>query len=175
MTVTSNEYATALFMLASEENCRDKIAEELACVSDIFKENPEYIELLSSPAVFKEERLNMMNRAFSGFHEYVSSLLGVLCEKGHMDEVMNIIDEYSRLVAQTGKITNVVVTSAVELTENETNALREKLEKVYGNTVVIEKRTDSSILGGMIIDADGKVIDASLRKRISEVKDVIGK
>ena len=67
------------------------------------------------------------------------------------------------------------VTSATELTEEEKNALYEKLKKMSQKEIVIDYHLDKDILGGMIIEMDGKVIDASVKSRLKEVKDVISR
>jgi F-type H+-transporting ATPase subunit delta len=71
------------------------------------------------------------------------------------------------------KISTAKVTSALELTENEKALLKEKLEKTSGHKMIIDYVIDESILGGFIVEADGKVMDASLKKHLKEIKDVI--
>lgn len=169
----SREFATALFTLCSEESVLRKIADELTEVSDILKDNRDYVSLLSSPAIAKEERISMIESAFSGFHEYTISFLKLLCDKRAFSEIFEIIDEYLKLFEESNKISEARVITAFELTEEEKNRLTEKLEKMYGHTVIINEEKDASLLGGMIIEIDGKVIDASLRHQINELKDVI--
>ena len=41
--------------------------------------------------------------------------------------------------------------------------------------MIIENLTDRSLIGGMIVEMDGKVLDGSIRHQLSEVKEVIGK
>ena len=42
-----------------------------------------------------------------------------------------------------------------------------------GGDVNMEYVVDSSIMGGVIVELDGKIMDGSLRHRLREVKDVI--
>ena len=44
-----------------------------------------------------------------------------------------------------------------------------------GHTVNMSCSVDDSLLGGMIVDLDGKVMDGSLRNRLHEVKDVMSR
>ena len=41
--------------------------------------------------------------------------------------------------------------------------------------IILECVVDTSILGGVVIEAEGRIIDGSLRKSLQEVKEVIGK
>ena len=49
------------------------------------------------------------------------------------------------------------------------------MELMTGNAVVLDVETDAGILGGIIVEIDGKVIDGSLQNRLNLVKDVIGR
>lgn len=172
----SKEYAEALFALACEENRSDEYGEALNTVSDVFEKNSEYIDLLSSPAIALNERLGLIESAFSSsLPEHIVSFLKLLCEKMRIRGFVECVSEYNKLLASTKRISTATVSSALELTSDEENALKKKLEKMCGHTVLIETIVDSSIIGGMIIEIDGKVIDASLRRRLSDVKDVISR
>ena len=60
------EYAEALFILASEKNMTEEYGQSLRMVKALAEEYTEYTELLSSPALTLEERLNAVDEAFSG-------------------------------------------------------------------------------------------------------------
>ncbi len=171
----SKEYATALFMLASEENCRVEVSESLAVVVETLQDNPGYVELLSSPAVPVGERLSLIDDAFSSLHTHVVSFLKLLCEKMMMRSFLDAAEEYQNLLAASQNVSTALVTSAVSLTQEETEALLAKLTSMCGHEVEIETTIDESLLGGMIIEIDGKVIDASIRRRLGDVKDVISR
>ncbi len=173
---TVKEYAQALYALACEENIKEEIMQEIAFVGNVFEENPDYLKLLSSPSIEISERLSLLESAFKeAVHEYVLSFLKLLCEKGHIIFYKECATEFEKLVAFSNKISKAKVTSAVELTDEEKEALLEKLEIRCGHTVELEYSVDSTILGGMVIEEDGKIIDASLKRRLSEVKDVMAK
>ena len=79
------------------------------------------------------------------------------------------------MLEETKNITKAQVKSAVPLTDTQKDALKEKLEKLSGKTVFIQCDVDSSIIGGLIVEMDGKVINASIHKHLNDVKDVIDK
>lgn len=173
---TVKEYAEALYTLSCEENIKEEIAQNVADISGIFNENPEYVKLLSSPSVEMNTRLGLLESAFKeSVHEYVLSFLKLLCEKGHIAFYKECAAEFEKLVAFSNKISKARVTSAVELTDEEKEALLQKLEKKCGHSVELSCSVDASLMGGMVIEQDGKIIDASLKRRLSEVKDVMAK
>ena len=79
MTQTNKEYATALFSLATENNAVDQYEKNLLEIGNIFKENPDYIKVLESPAIPLSERISFVDKAFEGtYTEYLVSFIKVL-------------------------------------------------------------------------------------------------
>ncbi|MBO7288550.1 MAG: ATP synthase F1 subunit delta [Clostridia bacterium] len=176
MSEISNEYAKALFMLSSEKECIEEYKNALEKVEEIFKENPMYVEFLYTFAIPLEERLNALEEVFSALlPRDVLSFLKILCEKTHIQKFHECAKYYYALYNEIDKISNVKVTSAIELSDKEKLALKEKLEKKTNKTAVIEYIVDESILGGIVLEADGKIIDSSIKKHLKDMKDVIKK
>lgn len=174
MSQVSREYAQALFMLAMEQNSGESYEKALDKVADAFSENPEYMQFLVSPGIPIMERLAAIEEAFSNsLPREVVSFLKILCEKKHIGEFFDCVSEYKELLNEISGVSNAKVISAVELNEKEKEALKEKLEKISGHKVMLDLTVDKSILGGVIVEIDGKIIDDSLQKHLKDVKDVI--
>ena len=174
MTEISKEYGTALFMLACEEGEARNYATALEQIRKAFTENPQYAEMLSSPSISLKERLNAIDAAFSNeVPEYVLSFLKLLCEKGRISCFIESVEEYLSLLAESERVSNAKVTSAVALTDGEKQKLITKLEEVSRGKVHAEYFVDASLLGGLIVELDGKIMDGSLRHRLYDVKEVI--
>lgn len=174
MTRVSEEYASALFTLAFEEGVKTEIAESLEAVKGILKEYPEYTDLLAAPSIPFDEREKILDEAFGGrIHDYALSFVKLVCRKGHIRELDECIDEYLRMYDAADGVANAEVISAVELSEAEKAALCEKLEKKLSRRVELTCRVDGSLLGGVIIKVEGKVIDGSLRTKLRDVKEML--
>lgn len=170
-----NEYATALFSLSEETGTTKEISASLNTVLAVVEENPEYLDFLSSPNIPKSERIDAIEKAFSGEQEYVVSFLSLLCEKGRIREIRECISEFKQLCDAADKISVAQVTSAVELSDSQKKALTEKLQKLCGNRVTLECKTDSSLIGGMTVEIDGKVIGGSIKNQLHQLKEVMYK
>jgi F-type H+-transporting ATPase subunit delta len=174
MTEISKEYGTALFMLACEEGETRKYAAALEQIKEIFSAYPQYVEMLASPSISLNERLSAIDAAFSdAAPEYVLSYLKLLCEKGRISCFVESVEEYLALLAASERVSNAKVTSAVALTDEEKQKLIAKLEEVNRGKVHAEYFVDASLLGGAIVEMDGKIMDGSLRHRLYDVKEVI--
>ncbi len=172
----SKEYGMALYMLAKENNSEKEFAKSLEQVVHIFKKNPEYIELLSTPSISKEERVEIIELAFGKtMPEHIVSFLKLLCERGRIRQLYECVEEYNGLLEEDMKISVAKVVSCVELTKIEKDRLKKRLEKVTGRKVTLECEIDEKVLGGLVVYVDGKVIDGTLRHRLDEMKDVMSR
>lgn len=170
----AKEYATALFMLAKEEHSHEEYLDALEKVSKAFEQVPEYMIFLSSPSIPKFDRITALEEAFATrVPKHVLSLLQILCEKNCIKSFKRCTEEYVKLYNASKMVSTAKVRSVVPLTEEEKQRLKEKLEKISGNTVILKYSTDKTLLGGIIVEMDGKILDGSIRRRLHDMKEVI--
>lgn len=174
MVSTSNDFAVALFMLATEQNKLKEFHDDLDTVKTVFKENPEYAVLLSSPGVPKKERAALIDTAFGGnVCEDVVSFLKVLCEHNKVTMLFDCIRVFSELKKQAENRVTAKVYSAAPLDEEQMLKLKEQLSKKLGSTVKIKTYIDKTLIGGIKIEFEDRVIDGSIKKRLHDIKEVI--
>lgn len=174
VTDISKEYAEALFALAAETGEERAFMTALEAVTAALDEHPELLELISSPAIACAERVETVAHCFGAFcPETVVSFLQLLCEKGRIRLIDACVHEYRRLLDISTSVRVASVTSAVPLDDNEIAALTQRLSRVSGCAVQLSCAVDPSLIGGVIVEMDGRVMDGSLRHRLQEVKEVI--
>ena len=172
MISAGNEYAQAIFMLAQENAAIEEYSQALLSVKAQFDENPLYLQFLASPNISRDERQSAVAEAFGAA---VLSLLQLLIEKGRIVCFDECVTEFELLKAVAEKTVTATVTSAVGLSNEQSAALKKKLQAISGKTVILENLIDRSLIGGMIVEMEGKVLDGSIKRQLSEVKEVIGK
>lgn len=176
MNNVAQEYGTALFMLASEENKIAEYREGLAVLKETFADEPDYMVFISSPSIPLTQRLKAISDAFAGIIcENMLSFILLLCEKGRLDCFEESEKTFEALFDESQRILNIRVKSAVALSDDQKARLETKLEQNYKCKVDTEYIVDTSLLGGVVIEADDNVIDGSLRHRMQQIKEVIGK
>ena len=170
----SKEYGTALFSLAMESGNEAAFAEALDEVIKVFDDNPAYIDFLSAPNIPQSERLSAIRQAFSeAVPAQVVSFLQLLCQNNRMHLLHDCAKAYKNLYAASAQVSEARVTSAVALSEEEKDALIHSLEKKCGHAVSPQFEFDKTLLGGVVVEIDGNVLDGSLRHRLREIKDVM--
>ena len=174
MAEISKEYGQALFMLACEDGRQKEYGQVLEQIKAALEDQPDYAQLLASPAIPMQDRLHTIEVAFAALApEHVLSYLKLLCEKGRVDCFVESVEVYQGLLNAAEHISTATITSAVELTEEEKQKLQLALERRCKGQVRAEYVVDKELLGGLVVEVDGNILDGSLRQRLSEMKEVI--
>lgn len=174
MTEISKEYAAAVFELAKEQAAEKEFLHALLLVESALSSEPDYVLLLAAVNIPIGERQYLIEQAFAEkIPEYVVSFIELLCENGHIQSFSDCVKEYEKIYKALNSVSSARIVSAVELSSEEQTMIVNKLEGLIGNTVIAEYEIDDSILGGLIIYVDDKVIDGSIRHKLKEIKEVI--
>lgn len=170
MTALEKEYGDALYSLADEENCLDEVLEGLTLAVTAFQENPGYLTLVQNPALAKEERLELLDKAFTGVHVYVLRFLKLLCQCSVLGLAPGALEQYKVLLYARRGILPVEAVSAVPLTEEQRKALTDKLSAKTGKTILLENKIDPALLGGVKLRYEGKELDGTAAGRLSALR-----
>lgn len=175
MNDVSREYSEALFRLASEQDKGQEYSDALGLVKQLVVENPKYIDFMCSPEIPMHEREAAIDAAFSGDEVMTSiaSFLKLLMKNGRSRELVEIIDEYQAIFNSAMGVSTAYVTSAAPLNGVEMDALRKNLEKRLGHKVETVFSIDASLIGGVVVRVDGKVIDSSIKSQLSDIRELI--
>ena len=172
---SSKEFAKALFLIATDGGKIEEFSAALAEIGALFKENPEYADFLSSPALPLSERLSSVDSAFSLYPEPIISLIKLTCEKGVTTFLPDIISDFFELKCAHDNSLTAVITSAKALSEKQKSDITDSLSKKYGKTVIPEFKTDEALIGGIKVEIDSQTIDNTVSRRLSTIKGVISK
>ena len=173
MTALEKEYGDALYSLAAEENFLDEALEDLSLAVTAFRENPGYLKLVQNPALPKEERLELLDKAFEGIHPSVRNFLKLLCERSALTLASGALEQFKSLLYAQRGILPVEAVSAVPLTREQQEALRDKLAAKTGKTILLENTLDPSLLGGIKLRYEGKELDGTAAGRLAALRRVL--
>ena len=164
MTETARVYGGSLYELAQEEHLEEEILSEMKEIRALFRENPEYPRLLSEPSIPRKERIGLIDAAFGSQAEpYLVNFIKLLCEKNLLREFGGCQEAFQRRYFAAHNIAEAVVTKEQE------ELLKKKLETMSGKTVVMELKTDPSVLAGVRVELDGKLFDGTVKGRLAEL------
>jgi ATP synthase F1 delta subunit len=151
-----------------------EIYRDIETVDGLIKENPEYVDYLVNPSIPKSERIKSISDTFEGrVCDQVFSFLLVVMEHRDMKILLSAIDEFRSMYEYYMNIADAVVTSAVELTEEEKKKLIAKLSSVTGKSIRATYVVDKDIIGGISVTVDGRIYDGAVRKNLNNLKEVM--
>ena len=174
MTQIGSVYGEALYGLAKDEDLSNSILNELRVLSESFSQEPEFLRLLSSPNLTKQERCQVIDNCFQGkVHAYVLNFLKLLTEKGYIRHFSDCVASYRNQYNEDNGILPVTAVTAIALSDAQTQRLTEKLTLVTGKSIDLTNRVDPSCLGGMRLDYDGKRLDDTVAHRLEAVRSLL--
>ncbi len=170
MTQTAVIYGGSLYDLAAEEKMTDVIMEQMQMMRLIFRENPDYLKLLSEPSIPVNDRKKLVDEAFGdGTEKYLINFIKLLCDKNILNQFSGCCEEFTRRYNADNNIAEAVVTSALPLTEEQQKALSDKLIQISGKKVTLTNKIDKSVVAGLIVELDGVRLDGTVRGRLTGI------
>ena len=163
--------ALSLFEVAEEAKKEELLLSQLEDLCELMQENPQFLQLLSSPMVSKEERAKLIDEAFEGRIDlYLLNFLKILSEGGRAQHLSQIEKEYRELYYLRENIEEVVATTAVPMTQEQKEKLTAKLEKSTGKKILLKNQIDPSLIGGVVLKIGNRQMDDSVRSRLEGIR-----
>ena len=175
MTQVGSVYGQALYDLAKSEGLDEAIWQELRTLDHCFSvEEPNFIKLLSTPNLNKEERCQILDDCFRDkIQPYLLNFMKILTEKGYMRHFHDCRDSYRQLYCRDHNILTVNATAAVALNPQQTQRLTQKLQTITGKHVDLSIHVDPQVVGGIRLDYDGKQLDDTLQHRLDDISKLL--
>ena len=168
----SKTYGEALFELAVEENKTDVFWEEVNVVIEALKQNEDFYKLLNHPKISKEEKSQVVENVFKGrVSDEITGFLTLIISKERYKELDAILEYFISRVKEEKGIGTAYVATAVPLNEIQKAQVMEKLlSTTKYNEMEMVYSVDESLIGGMVIRIKDRVVDSSIKTKLSEIK-----
>lgn len=165
-------YAQALFDLAVETNALDPIEADLKSLKAMRAESKDLRDVLVSPRFSAEDKTKALKAIGerAGFNATTGKFLGLLAHNGRTGALADIIAAFERLSAKRRGAVSARVTTAVALTDAQTDSLKSALRQALGKDPQIETKVDPAILGGLKVRVGSRLYDASLKSKLDSLK-----
>ena len=168
----ADRYATALFELARDATAIDAAAADLAQIQAMIDDSADLRRLLRSPVFGREEQGRALDAVLerAGTGALVRRFAGVVAQNRRLFALEDMIRAFRAMLARhRGEITAEVVTAA-PLGEAQRARLEDALKSALGSKVAIDARTDSTLLGGMVVRVGSRMVDSSLRSKLDRLQ-----
>ena len=163
-------YGTALVEAAREVGKENQILEEAQAVVQLIEDEPDLHQFINYPGVSADEKKEVLKNIFEGrICEELLNFLYILVDKRRTMNFGRIIKVYKSLVEREEGVSYGTVYSVVKLSDERMAELEEQTSKLLQMNVKLENELDPSLLAGFKILVEGKIIDASYRKKFDEL------
>jgi F-type H+-transporting ATPase subunit delta len=164
-------YAQALLDLANEANNAEGIGTEMGDLRQIIDANDQFTQVLADPAISNEERGRLIHRVFDGrISQLVLNFLGLVNEKGRMNLLTAMAGAYDALLDQQRGNTEVDVTVAHKLNDDQLESVRRTVSEALKRNAVVHQFLDESIIGGVVLRVRDQLIDGSVRAQLTAMR-----
>jgi len=173
MSAVGRRYAKALLDLAREQGEVDAVLRDVSAISGAWKESAELRELIRNPVVPKPALKAAVDAVMEklGVSRLTRNTVKLLADKGRLPQLQEVLEALEELAeAETGKV-RVEVTSAKPMSDAYYARLAEKLQRATDREVVLVKKQDPSLIGGVVTRVGDQVFDGSLSNRLSELEE----
>lgn len=165
-------YASALFDLAKEENARDGVEKDLIALGKTIVKSDDLQSLISSPVIPREEKQRAIVALLKagGAHELSTNVAGLMAANGRLFALPAMVAAYVKMATEARGEVSAEAISAVALNEEQTKRLRAEIEASVGKAVNLETRIDPDLLGGLVVKVGSRMVDSSLRTKLTRLK-----
>ncbi len=165
-------YASALYDLADDSGAIDAIADDLANLGALIEDSGDFARFIKSPVLTRDEQTKGIAAvaAKAGLNDTTTKFLGLVASNRRLFALPDMIKAYQDiLAARRGQVT-AEVTSAVDLSDGQSQSLADALKAAVGTTVAVTTKVDPSILGGLIVRVGSRMVDSSLKSKLQRLK-----
>ena len=171
----ASRYAKSLLDLSIEQNKLDQVVTDIKMFDEAVENRDLYL-LIKSPIVRADKKEKVFNALFGDrVDTLTSSFFNIIIKKGregYLPEIANAFLEQYRIHK---KITKATVTSSITLNESQLAKIKTELVKLGAATgeVELDSIVDPSIIGGLVLEINDQLYDASVKSKLAQYKKEI--
>ncbi|MEY4655008.1 MAG: F0F1 ATP synthase subunit delta [Rhodoluna sp.] len=156
---------------ASNSNQLDQILAELFAFGKTVSSDRELQFALSSKSAPNSAKLNLVETLLANRVNEVSKALILQAVSGARGrKVGAVLDQFAKQVAAYGRSLVANVKVAGSLSQQQLEQLTQDLAKSYGESIKLNVEVDPSIIGGIVVEVAGEIIDGSVANRLNNLK-----
>ncbi|OKH27367.1 ATP synthase F1 subunit delta [Chroogloeocystis siderophila] len=161
-------YAQALMSVARNHNLTERFGEDIRALLNILENSEQLRDFLANPFVSVEDKKAVLQRVVGeGINPYLRNFLMLLVDRRRILLLEEICKQFLAILRQLNQTVLAEVVSAVDLTEEQQQAVREKvIAMTNAREVELDTKIDPDLIGGVIIKVGSQVFDASIRGQL---------
>jgi len=171
----ATRYAEALLDTSRDAGVLDVVAESFSAVLGAVKDNHTLRIFMDSPQVRTEEKKELLEKVFGGKIEPVLlTFFYLLIDKHRIENIRDIGEVFAELVEDEQGYLRAQVVTAITMPDDLAAALKGKLADHTGKKIILEKKTDAAVIGGVCVTLGDKILDGTVRTNLNLLRKTLG-
>jgi len=165
-------YAEALFGAARELHELEEVLSDLGEFLEALHDSEELRLFFYGGQVPERQKRRALDGLTEGMKTSTTNFLKVLVDNGREEILEEVLARYEELVKEhLGRI-EVEVITAIELSEEQLDRLKERLADVLeGQEIILETSVNPHLIGGAVFRYGGRMMDGSIRGRLESLRE----
>ncbi len=156
---------------ASKTSVLDQVQSELFAFQQVVASNRELQFALSNKSAPNNVKIALVDALVGGKVQNVTkAIISQAVGSARGRRIASVLDQFGKQIAAYGESLVATVTVSTALDQNQVERLRSSLAKTYGQQIRLNVEVDSSIIGGMVVQIAGEIIDGSVSNRLQNLK-----
>jgi F-type H+-transporting ATPase subunit delta len=171
--VIARRYAEAAFELGVEHQTLDRWLNDLRTIADYLGAR-QLTFILSEPNIqFDRKEQVVRDLLQDKVQKDALGLALLIVERQHVEGVKAVRDEFERLYDNYRGQAHAELTTAAPLDDDLREQVKADLQRVTGKRIILHEHVDPTILGGAIARVGDTLIDGSVRRKLSLLRQQI--
>jgi F-type H+-transporting ATPase subunit delta len=168
----AGRYAKSIIDLSLEKGQLEAVYADMLHLYDLMRKSGEFITILKSPVIPGDKKQKVLDALTSGkINEITAAFNTLLIKKGREGFLPDIVQAFIEQYKEFKGIHIVTLTTATPVGEDVKTAIINKIKEVSDmKEVELETLVEEKIIGGFILEADGRRVDASIAYDLANIR-----
>jgi F-type H+-transporting ATPase subunit delta len=167
----ASRYSKSLLDLATAGGKLEEVKKDMDTVAAICSESRDLTNLLKNPIVTSAAKKAILTNVFSNTDELTQSFVSFLVDKKREDELHMVATNFVASYNEMKGIASATVISAIPMDGATLTKMKKYVETLIGKSdIEITNEVDPTIIGGVIIKHEDKLLDKSVSKELREIR-----
>ena len=168
----AGRYAKSLIDLSIEKDQLEVVYKDILYMNDLMQLSSEFVTILKSPVIPGDKKQKVVEALTTGkIGKITASFNSLLINKGREGFLPDIVYAFIEQYKDYKGIHTVTLTTAIPVSDDVKKSIIRKIKEV-GNMkeVELESLVQENIIGGFILEADGRRVDVSVAYDLANIK-----
>lgn len=170
--VVTSRYAKAILDLAAEKKKVKKIEADMKDLGAMLDASDDLRALVHDPRISKTKQQDVVQALVSKakLQDITKNFLNVLIENRRLNILDAVIKRVHQDLAEMRGERVAKIKVAQDMSAKQVKELEAALAKASGTAITLDVQVDPSLLGGMVITLDSRMIDDSVAGKLERLK-----